>query len=102
MSPILRIVLIARGSAAPDPLAPLAGLLPPWTPPFSSPTLRLRRTVDEPGGPQLPRFARLAATPLDPISNELHMWPMWRLLIVVQRETVRLTRRAGGRARQDA
>src|SRR6266536_4883224 len=57
----------ARGSAAASLRS--VGCYPPGPPPFSSPTLRLRRTVDEPGGPQLPRFARCAATPLAPLRS---------------------------------
>src|SRR6266511_154323 len=63
MSPILRIVLIVRGSAA----ASLRSLpLPPWTP--SSPRKRSASggSLREPGGPQLPRFARCRYPPGPP------------------------------------
>src|SRR6266511_6334302 len=41
---------------------------PPRDPHISSSTFRLRRIVDEPGGPQLPRFARCCYHPWTPTS----------------------------------
>src|SRR6266542_2365079 len=64
----------ARGSAA----ASLRSLLlPPLDPHISSSTFRLRRIVDEPGGPQLPRFARCCYHPWTPISPPSHRLEAW-------------------------